>query len=273
MAIEVGNRAAIPVTGNGAGGSTNGKAGASSRASTASTSTGGAVSSRQAAISAISNHRVAKTQDYLEHAGEEIFGQYVFHEGVQRKFLAKPIFDKLRRTIDGHEPFDLTIVDAVAHAVKEWALSHGATHYTHWFVPMTGSTAEKHDSFLNPTGEGRTLAEFSGKNLVQGEPDASSFPSGGIRATFEARGYTAWDVTSPIFLQVEPNGTTLCIPTVFVSYTGEALDKKTPLLRSMQALSTQAQRILKLFGHKDPAMVVSTAGPEQEYFLIDRNFF
>src|SRR6188768_2701447 len=270
MAIEVGNRAAIPVTGNGAGGSTNGKAGASSRASTASTSTGGAVSSRQAAISAISNHRVAKTQDYLEHAGEEIFGQYVFHEGVQRKFLAKPIFDKLRRTIDGHEPFDLTIVDAVAHAVKEWALSHGATHYTHWFVPMTGSTAEKHDSFLNPTGEGRTLAEFSGKNLVQGEPDASSFPSGGIRATFEARGYTAWDVTSPIFLQVEPNGVTMTIPTAYVSFTGEALDHKIPLLRSQEALGTQALRVLRWFGNSSAARVFTTIGPEQEYFLVDR---
>jgi glutamine synthetase len=270
MAIEVGNRAAIPVTGNGAGGSTNGKAGAYSRAATASTSIGGAVSSRQAAISAISNHRVGKTQDYLEHAGEEIFGQYVFNEGVQRKFLAKPIFEKLRRTIDGHEPFDLTIVDAVAHAVKEWALSHGATHYTHWFVPMTGSTAEKHDSFLNPTGEGRTIAEFSGKNLVQGEPDASSFPSGGIRATFEARGYTAWDVTSPIFLQVEPNGVTLTIPTAYISYTGEALDYKIPLLRSQDALGKQALRILRWFGKSAPTRVFTNIGPEQEYFLVDR---
>ena len=132
----------------------------------------------------------------------------MFHEDAQREYLAKPIFGKLRRTIDGYEPFDPAIVDAVAHGVKEWAMAHGATHYTHWFVPMTGSTAEKHDSFLTPTGDGRTIAEFSGKNLLQGEPDASSFPSGGIRATFEARGYTAWDVTSPIFLQVEPNGVT-----------------------------------------------------------------
>ena len=149
-------------------------------------------------------------------------------------------------------------------------MAHGATHYTHWFVPMTGSTAEKHDSFLSPTGEGRTIAEFSGKNLVQGEPDASSFPSGGIRATFEARGYTAWDVTSPIFLQVEPNGVTLTIPTAFVSYTGEALDHKIPLLRSQEALGKQALRVLRWFGNTTAARVFTNIGPEQEYFLVDR---
>jgi len=187
------------------------------------------MTARQAAISEIATHRVAKTQDYLKDAGADIYGQYVFDERAQRDYLAKPIFRKLRRTIDGHEPFDPAIVDAVAHGVKEWALAQGATHYTHWFVPMTGSTAEKHDSFLTPTGDGQTIAEFSGKNLVQGEPDASSFPSGGIRATFEARGYTAWDVTSPIFLQVEPNGVTMTIPTAFVSYTGEALDHQDPI--------------------------------------------
>ena len=181
------------------------------------------MTARTTAIASIASHRVASTQNYLEHAGQAIYGQYVFHEEAQRDYLAKPIFRKLRRTIDGHEPFDPDIVDAVAHGVKEWAMAHGATHYTHWFVPMTGATAEKHDSFLSPTGEGRTIAEFSGKNLLQGEPDASSFPSGGIRATFEARGYTAWDVTSPIFLQVEPNGVTLTIPTVYVSFTGEVL--------------------------------------------------
>jgi glutamine synthetase len=153
------------------------------------------MTARQTAISEVAAHRVEKTQDYLEDAGADIFGQYVFHEGAQSQYLAKPIFRKLRRTIEGHEPFDPASVDAVAHGVKEWALAHGATHYTHWFVPMTGSTAEKHDSFLTPTGDGLTIAEFSGRNLVQGEPDASSFPSGGIRATFEARGYTAWDVT------------------------------------------------------------------------------
>jgi glutamine synthetase len=228
------------------------------------------MTARHTAIAAISNHKVAGTQAYLEHAGQAIYGQYVFHEDVQREYLAKPIFKKLRRTIEGHEPFDPAIVDAVAHGVKEWAMARGATHYTHWFVPMTGSTAEKHDSFLNPTGEGRTIAEFSGKNLLQGEPDASSFPSGGIRATFEARGYTAWDVTSPIFLQVEPNGVTMTIPTAFVSYTGEALDHKIPLLRSQEALGKQAIRVLRWFDNTTAMRVFTNIGPEQEYFLVDR---
>jgi len=228
------------------------------------------MSARTEAIAAIATYQVASTQDHLEHAGQDIYGQYVFGEDAQREFLAKPIFKKLRRTIEGHEPFDPAIVDAVAHGVKEWAMARGATHYTHWFVPMTGSTAEKHDSFLNPTGEGRTIAEFSGKNLLQGEPDASSFPSGGIRATFEARGYTAWDVTSPVFLQVEPNGVTLTIPTAFVSYTGEALDHKIPLLRSQEALGKQALRILGWFDNTTATRVFTNIGPEQEYFLIDR---
>ena len=228
------------------------------------------MTARTTAIDTIANHRVASTQNYLEHAGADIYGQYVFHEDAQRQYLAKPIFRKLRRTIDGHEPFDPAIVDAVAHGVKEWAMAHGATHYTHWFVPMTGSTAEKHDSFLNPTGDGRTIAEFSGKNLLQGEPDASSFPSGGIRATFEARGYTAWDVTSPIFLQVEPNGVTLTIPTAYVSFTGEALDHKIPLLRSQEALGKQALRVLRWFGNASAKRVFTNIGPEQEYFLVDR---
>ncbi len=228
------------------------------------------MSARQKAIEAISSHKVASTQNYLEHAGEEIYGGYVFHEVAQRQFLAKPIFRRLQRTIAGLEPFDPVIADAVAHGVKEWALSHGATHYTHWFVPMTGSTAEKHDSFLTPTGDGLTIAEFSGRNLLQGEPDASSFPSGGIRATFEARGYTAWDVTSPIFLQVEPNGVTLTIPTAYVSYTGEALDHKIPLLRSQEALGRQALRVLRWFGNATASRVFTNIGPEQEYFLVDR---
>ena len=228
------------------------------------------LTARHEAISDIAAHRVAKTQDYLEQAGADIYGQYVFHEEAQRQYLAKPIFKKLRRTIEGHEPFDRAIVDAVAHGVKEWALAHGATHYTHWFVPMTGSTAEKHDSFLTPTGDGQTIAEFSGQNLVQGEPDASSFPSGGIRATFEARGYTAWDVTSPIFLQVEPNGVTLTIPTAFVSFTGEALDHKIPLLRSQEALGKHALRVLRWFGNSEAKRVFTNIGPEQEYFLVDR---
>ncbi|MGH2475979.1 MAG: glutamine synthetase III, partial [Candidatus Limnocylindrales bacterium] len=228
------------------------------------------MTARQAAITGIASHRVTKTQDYLESAGADIYGQYVFDDVAQRQYLAKPIYRKLRQTIDGHEPFDPAIVDAVAHAVKEWALAHGATHYTHWFIPMTGSTAEKHDSFLTPSGDGRTIAEFSGKNLVQGEPDASSFPSGGIRATFEARGYTAWDVTSPIFLQVEPNGVTLTIPTAYVSFTGEALDHKIPLLRSQEALGRHALRVLRWFGNTTAKRVFTNIGPEQEYFLVDR---
>jgi glutamine synthetase len=228
------------------------------------------MTARQTAIATIANHKIASTQDYLQNAGEAIYGQYVFHEEAQREYLAKPVFKKLRRTIEGHEPFDPAIMDAVAQGVKAWAMAHGATHYTHWFVPMTGSTAEKHDSFLSPTGDGRTLAEFSGKTLVQGEPDASSFPSGGIRATFEARGYTAWDVTSPIFLQVEPNGVTLTIPTAFVSYTGEALDHKIPMLRSQEALGKQALRVLRWFGNVTAQRVFTNIGPEQEYFLVDR---
>ena len=228
------------------------------------------MTARTTAIAAIASHKVGSTQNYLEHAGQAIYGQYVFGEDAQREYLAKPIFKKLRRTIEGHEPFDPAIVDAVAHGVKEWAMAKGATHYTHWFIPMTGATAEKHDSFLNPTGEGKTVAEFSGKNLLQGEPDASSFPSGGIRATFEARGYTGWDVTSPIFLQVEPNGVTLTIPTAYVSYTGEALDHKIPLLRSQEALGAQALRVLRWFGNATATRVYTNIGPEQEYFLIDR---
>ncbi len=228
------------------------------------------LTARQAALNQISNHHVGSTQDYLARAGSDIYGEYVFGEDAQRQYLAKPIFEKLRRTIERAEPFEPQIVDAVAHGVKEWALANGATHYTHWFVPMTGSTAEKHDSFLTPSGEAKTIAEFSGRNLLQGEPDASSFPSGGIRATFEARGYTAWDVTSPIFLQVEPNGVTLTIPTAYVSFTGEALDYKIPLLRSQDALGKQALRVLRWFGNDVVTRVGTNIGPEQEYFLVDR---
>jgi glutamine synthetase len=228
------------------------------------------MTARDKAIEGIARQQVAPTTDYTEHAGEEIFGEYVFHETAQRQYLPKPIFRRLQRTVAGLEPFDSVIADAVAHGVKEWALAHGATHFTHWFVPMTGSTAEKHDSFLAPTGDGRTIAEFSGRNLMQGEPDASSFPSGGIRATFEARGYTAWDVTSPIFLQVEPNGVTMTIPTAYVSFTGEALDHKIPLLRSQEALGKQALRVLRWFGNSAASRVFTTIGPEQEYFLVDR---
>ena len=200
------------------------------------------------------------------------FGSLTFNEEVQRARLPKDVFRALRRAIAHGEGLDHSVADIVATALKDWAVEHGATHYTHWFQPMTGITAEKHDSFLNPTADGRAVAEFSGKELVRGEPDASSFPSGGMRSTFEARGYTAWDPTSPPWLLVTEAGTTLVIPTAFVSWTGDALDKKTPLLRSMEALSKQAVRILRLFGSK-VQRVITTCGPEQEYFLIDRQFY
>jgi glutamine synthetase len=196
----------------------------------------------------------------------------VFSEEVQRQRLPKPVFDALQRTIKKGLPLDPALADAVASAMKDWAIEKGATHFTHLFQPLTGLTAEKHDSFVVPDGIGGAVADFSGKELIKGEPDASSFPSGGLRATFEARGYTAWDPTSPAFVMENPNGSTLVIPTAFLSWTGEALDKKTPLLRSMEVLSTQALRILKLFG-KEANKIFTTVGPEQEYFLIDRNFF
>jgi glutamine synthetase len=202
----------------------------------------------------------------------EVFGSLVFNDDVQRTRLPKPMYKALRRTITRGESLDASVADAVASAVKDWAVEHGATHYTHWFQPLTGITAEKHDSFLTPTPEGGAIAEFGGKELIKGEPDASSFPSGGMRSTFEARGYTAWDPTSPPWLLMNHVGATLVIPTAFVSWTGEALDKKTPLLRSMEALSHQAVRILKLFGSR-AERVVTTCGPEQEYFLIDRFFY
>ncbi|MGH9204674.1 MAG: glutamine synthetase III, partial [Vicinamibacterales bacterium] len=182
------------------------------------------------------------------------------------------VYRSLRETIMRSDPLDISTADAVAVALKDWAIEHGASHYTHWFQPMTGITAEKHDAFYGPTDDGMALAEFSGKELVRGEPDASSFPSGGMRSTFEARGYTAWDPTSAPWLLVHDNSATLVIPTAFVSWTGEALDKKTPLLRSMEALSAQAVRVLKLFG-SSATRVTATCGPEQEYFLIDSNFY
>ncbi len=204
---------------------------------------------------------------------KDVFGSNVFHEAEQKARLPKPIFKALQKTIKlGAQLTDPAIADAVASAMKDWAIEHGATHYTHLFQPLTGLTAEKHDSFLSPCGDGTALAEFSGNELVKGEPDASSFPSGGTRSTFEARGYTGWDPTSPAYIRETPNGATLVIPTVFVSWTGEALDKKTPLLRSMEALSNQAIRIIHLFGHNNVKRVYTTVGPEQEYFLIDKNF-
>lgn len=202
-----------------------------------------------------------------------IFGSNVFTKAEMRRRLPKSVYKSIVATIDKGSTLDPAIADAVASAMKDWALEKGASHYAHVFYPMTGLTAEKHDSFLEPVSDGETLAEFAGKTLIQGEPDASSFPSGGLRSTFEARGYTGWDVTSPAYILENPNGNTLCIPTVFVSMTGEALDYKTPLLRSQQAMGAQAERILALFGHTDVNRVVSFCGPEQEYFLVDRHFF
>jgi glutamine synthetase len=228
---------------------------------------------RQKAIEAIANTEYDLNQiDFRSTALKDLYGSLVFSEEVQKARLPKPVFKALQKTIKQGVNLDPTIADAVASAMKDWALEHGATHYTHLFQPMTGLTAEKHDSFLSPTGSGLAIAEFSGKELVKGEPDASSFPSGGIRATFEARGYTGWDPTSPAYIRETPNGTTLVIPTVFVSWTGEALDKKTPLLKSMEVVSNQALRIVRLFGNTEAKKVFSTVGPEQEYFLIDKNF-
>ena len=202
----------------------------------------------------------------------DIFGSLTFGDEVQRRRLPRDVYRALRRACTHGDPLDGSAADIIATAMKDWAVEHGATHYTHWFQPMTGITAEKHDSFIAPSAEGRAVAEFSGKELIRGEPDASSFPSGGMRSTFEARGYTAWDPTSPPWLLMSQNGATLVIPTVFVSWTGESLDKKTPLLRSIEALSKQAMRILRLFG-STAERVMTTCGPEQEYFLIDRHFY
>ena len=199
----------------------------------------------------------------------ETFGSLVFDDRVMKANLSAKVYQSLKKTIDEGTELDLSVANAVASAMKDWAVANGATHFTHWFQPLTGITAEKHDSFITPAPDGRVIMEFSGKELIKGEPDASSFPSGGIRATFEARGYTAWDPTSYAFIK----GKTLCIPTAFCSYGGEALDKKTPLLRSMEALNKQALRILRLFGNNDVKCVRTSVGPEQEYFLIDKEMF
>src|ERR1700730_1060700 len=203
----------------------------------------------------------------------EIFGSNVFSKAQMQARLPKAVYKSVAATIDKGAKLDPAVADAVAVAMKDWALEKGATHYAHVFYPMTGLTAEKHDSFLEPVSDGQTLAEVAGKTRIQGEPDASSFPSGGLRSTFEARGYTGWDATSPAYILENPNGNTLCIPTVFVSMTGEALDYKTPLLRSQQAMGVHAERILNLFGHQNLNKVSAFCGPEQEYFLIDRHFF
>ena len=198
----------------------------------------------------------------------EYFGSDVFNESVMKERLPKATYKALKKTIDNGDPLDIEVANIVANAMKDWAVEKGCTHYTHWFQPMTGLTAEKLDSFISPTEDGHVIMEFSGKELVKGEPDASSFPSGGLRATFEARGYTAWDPTSYAFIKEKA----LCIPTAFCSYNGEALDKKTPLLRSMEAINKSALRILKMFG-SDATRVTANVGPEQEYFLVDREMY
>ena len=205
------------------------------------------------------------------HSIMDIFGTNVFNDKAMRQYLPKSIYYELRKTIEGRKDLDPAIADVVAAAIKKWAIEKGATHYTHWFQPLTGVTAEKHDSFITaPMENGKVLMSFSGKELIKGEPDASSFPSGGLRATFEARGYTAWDCTSPAFVRQDAAGATLCIPTAFCSYTGEALDQKTPLLRSMEAINVQALRLIRLFGNTTSKRVTPSVGPEQEYFIVDR---
>jgi glutamine synthetase len=231
------------------------------------------IQARLNAISAVINYKPAHAPlNFHDTKPTDIFGSNVFSDKVMKERLPKPVYKSLKKTIELGEKLDPSISDVVANTMKDWAIEKGATHFTHVFYPLTGMTAEKHDAFLVPDGKGGAIAEFSGKLLIQGEPDASSFPSGGLRSTFEARGYTAWDVTSPAYLLENPNGTFLCIPTAFLSWTGEALDKKTPLLRSNQALNKQAKRVLKIFGTETKLPVTSFAGPEQEYFLIDRNF-
>ncbi|MBN2254317.1 MAG: glutamine synthetase III [Deltaproteobacteria bacterium] len=229
---------------------------------------------RLQAISELSDSSELESKfDFIGDSAQELFGRNVFSLRVMKTCLPKAVFKSVKETIETGAALDESVADVVAAAMKDWAISKGATHFTHVFYPLTGLTAEKHDSFLTPDGEGGAITEFSGKALIQGEPDASSFPSGGIRTTFEARGYTAWDVTSPAYIMENHNGSTLCIPTAFVSWTGEALDKKTPLLRSAQALDRQARRILKLFGHDSISRVGTFAGCEQEYFLIDKKFY
>ena len=204
----------------------------------------------------------------------DIFGENVFNDTVMQERLPKKVYKNLRKTIEEGKDLDLETADVIAHEMKEWAIEKGATHYTHWFLPLTGVTAEKHDSFISaPLPSGKVLMTFSGKELIKGEPDASSFPSGGLRATFEARGYTAWDCTSPAFVRQDAGGATLCIPTAFCSYTGEALDQKTPLLRSMEAINKEALRLLRLFGNTTSKKVTPSVGAEQEYFLVDAEKF
>ncbi len=234
-------------------------------------------------VAAPATGRYARTQNSASVGGEsmseclnveQVFGSHVFNDRTMKERLPKETYAGLRKTIEQGAPLTLEVANVVANAMMTWAIEHGATHYTHWFQPLTGKTAEKHDSFISPTTDGGVIMEFSGKQLIKGEPDASSFPSGGLRATFEARGYTAWDCTSPAFLKEDAVGNvTLTIPTAFCSYTGEALDKKTPLLRSMEAVSKQAIRVLRALGNKTSKRVIATVGPEQEYFLIDKAYW
>ena len=203
----------------------------------------------------------------------QYFGEDTFNQAVIKEKLPKDVYKKLMQSVNEDKPLDAETANVVAHAMKEWAIEKGATHFAHWFQPMTGTTAEKHDAFADPNGPGTVIERFSGKQLVQGEPDASSFPSGGIRATFEARGYTAWDMSSPAFIKRNGISTTLCIPTAFISYTGEVLDKKTPLLRSLRAINKSSVNMLKLLGAKNVKKVHVNLGAEQEYFLIDMDYY
>ena len=227
----------------------------------------------QAMRTASAREGVTASVDYTKTPVSEIFGQNVFNRNVMRALLPKNVYKALVRCLDHGEPLEPSMADIVANAMKDWAISRGATHFTHWFQQMTGFTAEKHDSFISSGDDGGAILEFSGKLLIQGEPDASSFPSGGIRSTFEARGYTGWDPTSPAFLMESVNGKTLCIPTVFCSYSGHALDKKTPLLRSVEAVGKQALKLVRLLGNKESKRIHCTVGAEQEYFLIDEAFY
>ena len=218
-------------------------------------------------------HVTSNNDFYYNHSITDVFGSNVFDDTTMAERLPITVYNSLKQTIDLGIPLKPDIAEVVANAMKDWAIEHGATHFTHWFQPMTGITAEKHDSFIYPTDNGKVIMEFSGKELIKGEPDASSFPSGGLRATFEARGYTTWDCTSPAFLKQDSSGVTLCIPTAFCSYNGQCLDKKTPLLRSMEEISRQSLRILRLFGNTAVTKVFPSVGPEQEYFLVDRDLY
>src|SRR3978361_1105830 len=230
-------------------------------------------SARLQAIDAVKGYVPPATSFDLTEGPGEVFGSNVFSKAVMQKRLPKNVYKSVIATIEHSAALDPAVADVVAAAMKDWAMEKGATHYAHVFYPLTGFPAENHDSFLEPGGDGLAIAEFAGKTLTQGEPDASSFPNGGLRSTFEARGYTGWDVTSPAYILENPTGKTLCIPTVFVSMTGDALDHKTPLLRSQQAMAAQGKRVLQLFGHEKADAVGAVCGGEQESFLIDRSFF